>query len=199
GMSLVRRRVGQLGEHDLARQLWFLRAALATTASEAGRSPGRPPRRAEPETRADRDRLLSAARAVGDQPEAMALRREGAASWIGLTPDARGRWTLRPMGVDLYGGLAGHALFLAYLGAVTEQARYGLLAREALMALRRQVERDRSSIKTIGGFDGWGGVIYTLSHLGAVWDEPALLAEAEAIVRLLPHPIEADASVDIID
>src|SRR5262249_40657808 len=144
-------------------------------------------RREEPETRADRDRLLAAARAVGDKLEAMALRSEGAASWVGLTLNAHEQWTLLPSGVDLYGGLPGQALFRAYLGAVTERARSGLLAREALTALRRQVERDRPSIQSIGGFDGWGGIIYTLSHLGILWDEPALLAEAEAMVGLLPE------------
>src|SRR5262249_4714211 len=51
GMSLVRRRVGQLGEWDLAQQLWFIRASLATLATEAGRAPRRPPPRAGPETR----------------------------------------------------------------------------------------------------------------------------------------------------
>ena len=49
-----------------------------------------------------------------------------------------------PMGADLYGGLAGQALFLAYLGAVTEETRYTNLAREALTALRRRVERERT-------------------------------------------------------
>ena len=103
-----------------------------------------------------------------------------------------------PMGADLYGGLAGQALFLAYLGAVTEEARYTRLAREALTALRRRVERDRSSVRSIGGFDGWGGIIYTLTHLGSLWGEPALLAEAEAIVGLLPDLIESDERFDII-
>lgn len=198
GMSLVRRRVGQLEEGDLAQQLWFIRASLATLATATRPVPGPAPRRSGQPALADRDRLLAAAQAVGDKIEAMALRSDGAASWIGLAPNPRGQWTLLPLGVDLYGGLAGPALFLAYLGAVTEQARYGLLAREALTALRRQVERDRSSIQAIGGFNGWGGIIYALSHLGILWNEPALLAEAEAMVGLLPALIEQDEQLDII-
>jgi type 2 lantibiotic biosynthesis protein LanM len=198
GLSLVRRRVGQLGERNLAQQLWLLRASLATLPTATRPAPGPAPRRSGPPARADRDRLLAAAQAVGDRLEAMALRGDGAASWIGLAPNARDRWTLLPLGVDLYSGLAGPALFLAHLGAVTEQVRYGTLAREALTALRRQVERDRSAIKSIGGFDGWGGILYTLSHLGILWDEPALLDEAEAIVGLLPDLIEQDERWDII-
>src|SRR5262249_38114409 len=72
------------------------------------------------------------------------------------------------------------------------------LAREALTALRRQVERDRSSIQSLGGFDGWGGIIYTLAHLGILWCEPALLAEAEAMVGLLPALIEPGEHLDVI-
>jgi type 2 lantibiotic biosynthesis protein LanM len=102
------------------------------------------------------------------------------------------------MGADLYGGLAGQALFLAYLGAVTEETRYTRMAREASTALRRRVERDRSSARSIGGFNGWGGIIYALAHLGALWGEPAPLAEAEAIVGLLPDLIESDERFDII-
>ena len=119
GMSLVRRRVLRLGERDLAQQLWFIRAALATLSSDAGRVPDRAPPPAGPEACADRGRLLAAARAVGDRIEALALRDEHGASWIGLDPGPRGHWALTPMGADLYGGLAGQALFLAYLGAVT--------------------------------------------------------------------------------
>ena len=88
--------------------------------------------------------------------------------------------------MDLYDGLPGVALFLAYLGAITREERYTALAHDALTTLRRQVERGRSFITSIGGFNGWGGMIYTLTHLGTLWDEPALLAEAEAIVEHLP-------------
>ena len=197
-MSLVRRRVLRLGERDLAQQLWFIRAALATLSSDAGRVPDRAPPPAGPDACADRGRLLAAARAVGDRIEALALRDEHGASWIGLDPGPRGHWALTPMGADLYGGLAGQALFLAYLGAVTEETRYTRLAREASTALRRRVERDRSSARSIGGFNGWGGIIYALAHLGALWGEPAPLAEAEAIVGLLPDLIESDERFDII-
>src|SRR5262249_30174703 len=89
GMSLVRRRLGRVarcGERARARQLGFIRAALSTLATATSPAPDRVPRREEPKTRAERHRLLAAARAVGDKLEALALRSDGAASWIGLTP-----------------------------------------------------------------------------------------------------------------
>ena len=61
-----------------------------------------------------------------------------------------------------------------------------------------QLERSKQFLKSIGGFNGWGGVIYTLTQLGVLWDEPELLAEAESLVELLPPLIEADERLDII-
>jgi type 2 lantibiotic biosynthesis protein LanM len=119
-------------------------------------------------------------------------------------------WSLVPMGVDLYGGVPGVALFLAYLGEITGEGRYTALAQAALMTLRRQVEpcvdaqrapdRDKSKslIPSIGGFSGWGGVIYTLTHLGVLWNQPELLSETEAIVEWLPALIESDEQFDVI-
>jgi lantibiotic modifying enzyme len=51
---------------------------------------------------------------------------------------------------------------------------------------------------SIGGFDGWGGMIYTLVHLGVLWNQPSLLSEAEAAVRLLPPLVDMDDRLDIV-
>ena len=52
-MALVRRRVQQLSEHDLAQQLWFIRASLATLAMGADRARWPSYRLTEPQTIAD--------------------------------------------------------------------------------------------------------------------------------------------------
>lgn len=62
----------------------------------------------------------------------------------------------------------------------------------------RRSEKSKSFVISIGGFDGWGGVIYTLTHLGALWHAPELLIKAEAVVGLLPAWIERDAQFDIV-
>jgi lantibiotic modifying enzyme len=62
--------------------------------------------------------------------------------------------------------------------------------------MHRQLENIKDSY--IGGFRGWGGVIYTLTHLGTLWNQPALLTKAEEIVELLPPLIEQDTQFDII-
>ena len=42
----------------------------------------------------------------------------------------------------------------------------------------------------IGGFAGWGGILYTLAHLGALWDEPGLFAEARDLAATVLGLIE---------
>jgi type 2 lantibiotic biosynthesis protein LanM len=199
GQALVRRRLQHLDEEDLSRQIWFIRASLATLAGGSSERTGHARHEpAKPKMPADRERLLAAARAAGDRLGILALRSGDDAAWIGLTLTAKDNWSLEPLGLDLYNGLPGVALFLGYLGAITGEPRYSELARAALKTVRRQVEENQSEFTAIGGFDGWGGVIYTLTHLGVLWNEPELLAEAENLAWRLPALIEQDKMFDVI-
>jgi type 2 lantibiotic biosynthesis protein LanM len=197
GLALARRRLGRLNEQDLAQQLHIVRASLATLGPVQDR-PRRPRPVAASPVGADRERILAAARAVGDRLAALALRGQQAVCWIGLTLRHPRCWSLAPLGLDLYSGLPGVALFLAYLGAVTGEDRPTALAQAALSTLRRQMEQQRSALTSIGGFGGWGGLIYTLAHLGTLWPEPDLLREAEAVVPALPALIQQDEQLDVI-
>lgn len=198
GMALVQRRLQQLSDTDLTRQLWFIHASLTTLAMAEDGVQFSSYRVTEPQNNASREQLLAAATAVGDRLEALALHGEKDISWIGLTVINEKYWTLAPLGIGFYDGLPGVVLFLAYLGTVTAENRYTALAESALTTMQRQLEISKSFIKSIGGFEGWGGVIYTLTHLGILWNEPALLAEAEALVELLPDLIAKDEYLDII-
>jgi type 2 lantibiotic biosynthesis protein LanM len=199
GIALVHRRLRQLSVQDLGQQLQFIRASLATLTIGANEAKMKLTYRlTAPQSIADRKRMLTAAQAIGDRLEALALRGEDDVTWIGLTANSKGYWSFGWLGMDLYQGLAGIVLFLAYLGAITQKSRYTSLAQDALTTLRRQVEPSKSSIKSIGGFLGWGGIIYTLTHLGVLWNQPVLLAEAEELVELIPALLEKDEQLDII-
>jgi len=198
GLTLVKRRVQRLSDGDLMRQLWIIRATLTTMSTGTRQAPHRTYRPTKPRAMANRRRLLAAARAAGDRLEALALHGKEDTSWIGLTITKDSHWSLAPLEIDLYDGLPGVALFLAYLGSVTCEERYNLLSRTTLIALRRQIEHEQSLLTTIGGFSGWGGVIYTMTVLAVLWNEPTLLTEAEAIVSRLLNLIEHDEQLDII-
>ena len=90
-MSVVHRRLRSLGEADLARQTWFVEASLSTfsnasTEETRGHGAIEP---CGPCGEPSRDRLLAAVRAIGNRLEAVALRGDLDASWIGLNLDRK--------------------------------------------------------------------------------------------------------------
>ncbi|HEX2220839.1 MAG TPA: type 2 lanthipeptide synthetase LanM family protein [Gemmatimonadales bacterium] len=198
GLECVAERLSHLGPADLERQLWFVRASLATLSTRI-----EPTRRARcappPEAAAPApERLVAAACRVGARLAELAIRNGKLASWIGLSLVKQRSCELAPLSVDLYDGLPGVALFLAYLGQVTGEARYAELARAASAMLHARIESGRSRPQSIGGFAGWGGVIHVLTHLAALWDEPERLRAAEAAIELLPPLVERDGQYDVI-
>lgn len=198
GLDSSMRRVRELNEDDLDRQLWVIQASLATQA--IGRRIQRNARNASVLAHGSvRDKCLQAALAAGHRLEVLAARRNNSASWIGLEPTAKGQWLMVPLGTDLYDGLPGVALFLAYLGVITREDRFTGLARAASTTLQQLITPSSPWMQSIGGFSGCGGVIYALSHLSALWSEPELIERAEDIVRTLPDLIGRDEQLDIID
>jgi type 2 lantibiotic biosynthesis protein LanM len=208
GMDVVRRRLQQLSDADLQTQLWFIHASLATLVhgtsqlTQPASTPTSPQPLSSPES------LLQLAKAIGDRLAATARQGAGEATWLGMVCSRQGLWSLAPLRADLYGGLSGIALFLAYLGSVTGDDPYTELARSTLKTIQRQMEeidipcsevkQNQPVAASVGGFDGWGGMIYTLVHLSVLWNQPSLLSEAEAAVRLLPPLIDADDRLDMV-
>ncbi|OUL18281.1 LanM family lanthionine synthetase [Nostoc sp. RF31YmG] len=197
-IDTVYRRLEKLSDLDMAQQQWFIRASLATV--HLGLSDTTFPAYAiaQPQTIVNRDRLLAAARDIGDRLDFLAVRGDKDASWIGLMLEHERQWSLVSLRIDLYDGLPGVILFLAHLGAVTGEQRYTNLAQAALTTMRYQVEKFRADIKSVGAFGGWGGIIYTFTHLGVLWHQPELLTEAQNIVNHLPNLIEQDEEFDLI-
>jgi type 2 lantibiotic biosynthesis protein LanM len=192
-LSIVGGLLTGLGPEDFARQVWFIQASLATLGSDAV-GPSVPSLTVP--VAATRDRLLAAARAVGDRLETTALRGRSGITWIGLNVE-HDCWSIAPLGLDLSEGLPGAALFLAYLGAVTAQDKYTRLAEGALSTLQGQIEEERESLRSIGGFEGWGGVIYLLTHLGRLWRRRDLIRDANSATDLLPDLILQDEVLNV--
>lgn len=197
-IDLVYRCIQRLSEADLEQQLWFIRASLATTSTDIEHMQWLDYSLTKPIKIASKKKILESARAIGDRLEWLALRGTNNVSWIGLNLVKEHQWALEPVGLDLYDGIPGITLFLAYLGDVTREQRYTTLAQAALSTMQRKVQQNQSYFKSVGGFDGWGGVIYTLTHLSILWDRPDLLTEAEQIVSHLPKLIEQDRKFDIL-
>jgi len=205
GLEMVRSRLADLNESDtgdigdMGRQLWFLRAAVATHQINVfGLESGLETRTLAAEGEAEPGQILEAALSIGARLEALALRSNGDATWIGVHSRQGRDFRLTPLGHDLYSGLPGVAVFLAYLAEVTGEDRWRNLARAGWHTIWNQRDTARALVTSVGGFEGWGGTIWTLAHLARLWDDPALLEEARSIVELLPGLIEKDAALDVL-
>lgn len=201
GLELVMERVQTLAEPDLRRQVWFIRASLATLSLNqdelAWPSYSPAAHASNPDPVSLRDECLANARTIGDRLDELALRDGDDVAWIGLA-FANEQWGLVPLLDDIYGGVAGVIHFLAYLGHVAREERYSNLARDAARTFRRRLKDTRKTMRAIGAFNGWGGVIYALSHWSVLWNERDLVLEGQSIVELLPELIDADGDLDVI-
>jgi type 2 lantibiotic biosynthesis protein LanM len=198
GESLVERRIGQLSDEDLQRQLWIVRASLATMSNRV-EGPPKIAKGGECSSRAkvSAAELIAAACGIGNRLSELAVGGDGDISWLGLIPSREREWRLSPLGLDLYDGLPGVALFLAQLGLISGDSVHSALARSAIGTVRRYLEESRAQ-EILGGFAGWGGIIDVLTRLGAMWADSSLIDEAEALLELLPPLIPRDNAYDII-
>lgn len=201
-LDMVRNRVAQLSEQDHTRQVWLINATFTCNALDTRRADAQPAPTKLQQTRLTRSRLLAAAREIGDELCQRAIESAGSAGWLGIRQAREQEWEVRAAGPDLYNGLPGIALFLAYLAELTGETRYLEYARAALRTIRQlllDTPQKQQIVKCVGAFDGCGGLIYLFTHLGTLWNEPALLQEAEDLARLLLEVIEHDEAFDIMD
>ncbi len=199
-LELVQQQIQQLGERDLAKQIWVIKASLATLLMDREDTIARALSIKPVPQPVKREHLLALAKAVGERLEALALQNDAGAYWLGVNLVYKHAWSLSPTGIDLYNGTSGIALFLGYLGAITGEASSTLLAKRSLASIRTRIEEQKKywMDPSIGPFDGLGSFIYLLTHLGRLWNEPALFQEAEDLIERLPAFIAKDNQLDII-
>ncbi len=211
GLDAALARVTSLSEDDLVRQQWVVRASLV------GLAPGRhvavsgsaPAPRAVPNATSappSRDACIGAAERIARRISALALRQSSRLSWLGLTLAQERDWVIQPIGSDLYGGTLGVALFLAYLADITGNREHEQLSRDVLEQVttraRLLLDPEQSSGAltpgAIGAFGSLGGAIYTLSHVGVLWQDHALLDFADAVAARVREEAAVDRELDII-
>lgn len=137
------------------------------------------------------------ATAAADWLSARAIREGNRATWIGLTVAKDGHWTLAPVGLDLYEGLPGIALFLAYAGKILQRDDYTELAHAAVEQVAARIRDTDLAKHSIGAFSGLGGVAYCYQHLGSLWSEESWLRCAEALFDSMTDMVSGDCVLDV--
>ncbi|MFY9223611.1 MAG: type 2 lanthipeptide synthetase LanM family protein [Blastocatellia bacterium] len=199
-IDLVKSRLQQLSEKDLTKQTWIIRASFITLIEDTEDIKPKSYKFISSNRKTfDNNALIKTASAIGDQLVNLAITDKNKAAWLGLQVGNLDNYYISSSKLDLYDGLAGTTLFLAYLGYITNQSVYTDLAKQALENIRHQIKRAKNKdLKNTGGFGGLGGIIYLLTHLARLWNDPSLLAQALEIVNILPSLIEKDARFDLI-
>ncbi|MEM9291055.1 MAG: type 2 lanthipeptide synthetase LanM family protein [Acidobacteriota bacterium] len=198
-MASVRAKLEAWGEADRQRQKWLIETSLHTILRpDAALTRESYPFRESSEG-ATPKQLLDAAREVGDRLANLAFSgRSNEVTWPIVSPVGAGHWTHNPAEPGLYQGLAGIALFLAYLGNLLDAPRYAELARGAWKTLRHQLSSGLVKLPGVGAFTGSGGVLYGAAHLALLWGDEELLDEAEAMLEDLPQQLAEDQHHDLI-
>ncbi len=127
---------------------------------------------------------------VGAQLIAM-MRPEGTAPWRTYELSARGTVEV-DVGRDLYQGASGIGFFLAYLDAIKPDPTIRAAARRAINYALELAEPEQ-----IGAFDGASGLVYVLTHVAELWDEPELLTQASQAARDIADRVDADRTFDV--
>ncbi|NET01233.1 MAG: type 2 lantipeptide synthetase LanM [Sphaerospermopsis sp. SIO1G1] len=200
GMELVNQRLNQLSQEDLDKQIWFIKASLATlkisNKTDIHKIKLEQRKNNHKVQNPDlQNELIATACKIADRLKILSYQNGELINWMGLTLTPNLQWTLAPLGTDLYAGIPGVALFLAYIGEVTKNQTYTNLAKAAIKTLKHKLET--TPIKFIGAFSGWGGIIYTFTHLGTLWKEPDLITDAYILLKKIPPLIEQDQQLDI--
>jgi type 2 lantibiotic biosynthesis protein LanM len=201
GLHLARTCIQHLDDHDLERQIWTIRASFASLTLNSAHTPPRsglylPVVQGE----VTREQLLSEALRIGQRLQQLALIQHGLVGWQILNIVGGQEWRPTLAGPDLYSGLPGIAFFLAYLGELSAAPPYTDLARLTLKTLQVLVLDQKQHWQgcKLGAYDGAGSLIYLLSHLGKLWQEPGLYREAEEVVEILCSSIAADTFFDVM-
>ena len=203
GFDAMQRRLAALGPQDLQQQLHVMRTAIESSSRVRARAEGWA-RCAQPERLGRADAIVEA-RGIVDALERSAVASDrGGVSWLGANaPFDPADSSLTEVGLDLYRGRTGMAMFFAAFARVAGDQRAARLAEQALAPFRATSGRHDRWERLLaelgpGGSNGLGGVIYALVRLSRWLGRDCFLDEARHGARLLtPDVIARDTVLDV--
>lgn len=202
--SAVSTRLGLLNADDLERQIHLLRTSFAIACVKR-RYRDRRARAARRRggTRTRRQSLVEVHSIVA-LLKRLALDEGTTVTWRQLGGPATDAARLAPVGIGLFGGTSGIALFLATAALVTGRRDARELAARVLDPLCARLgdgtfPSDLAADVGIGGATGLGGLIYALVHAGRSLGHPGYLAAARAAADgVTRDAVGADRALDVL-
>ncbi len=150
------------------------------------------------------DIFVTEADRIAREISSHAIRRGSSAAWIGLDWLGDSEVSqLVPLGLDLYNGVAGIAVFLAAHAARARCESSADLALAAISHLRKTM-RSRNAARVarslgLGGATGLGSIVYALTLMWKCLDDDDLLADALVAAGLFTDDlIAADKQFDVM-
>ena len=152
--------------------------------------------------------IKSTALEIADKITAKAIAASnGSASWLGLEYMAESeRSLIQPLGHNLHSGNSGIAFFLAGAYKLTGEQAYKKMSLAALHQVCTAVKLNKnhqnllSERMSLGAAIGLGSLIYALSRISQLLQEPELLQYAQLIADFItPDRIAQDTKIDIMD
>lgn len=188
GYELSRRRVDGMDATDRRRQAALVRQSYEQVDREQPTRPG---------VELTDDRLRSEAVSLFDDVVDAAIPTERGKGWVSFM------WTnpvrVVPARPGLYYGRAGIALTAAALHGATGEQRYRQLTDDILGTIVDENVHESPAIG-VGGTRGTGSLVYTLSVVAEILDEPSYRDAALAAARTLSDErIAADDSFDVME
>jgi len=207
GLERARSRVGSLNEQGIAWQIEICRQNTISTLGSDGRPTInrtiKPLLRAEHSVAPSKDTFIAEAGRIALEISSYAIRRDSSAAWIGLDWMGDSEVAqLVPLGLDLYNGAPGIAVFLAAHAASTRCTSSAELALAATSHVRKTM-RSRNAARLaralgLGGATGLGSIVYALTVMGKFLGDDDLLADALVTANLFTDDlIAADRQFDL--
>ncbi len=200
-------RLSELDAKDLARQVKFIRASLYFREMSHSNEPGEVetnlPEKSKVTTH---ESLLKAAIDIAYRLNEEAIYSpDGSCSWIttAIVPGTE-KYRMQPMGMFIYDGFAGVAMFLAALSSVSDDLVIQKLSEATLMSLKRTIsEAHKNSrymkMNSIGIASGLTSLIYSFLTISDLSKDPTLVDGAFVISKLIDKAfVVRDNSHDIL-
>lgn len=202
GYERIRTRLARLDEADLAYQTMLIRGSFA--AQQARPPHGLPTPQAierSDATPLSPQRLMAEAAAIAARIVGNAMSDgQGGVTWFGLRYSERAQcYQFEPVGLDLYEGRCGIALFLAAADFAHGRDTHRDIIARALAPLLQRLCRPDLATPGIGGGTGLGGAIYALTRIAGFTGEAHFADEAAIAARAITaDAIANDTQLDVI-